>query len=301
MKILITGSTGLLGQALSRHLTPSAEVVGLSRHTPVERTERVQHVVCDLSDVPRTTSVLRDARPDVVIHTQAMSNVDQCELDPHAAQTMNVTTTQSILRALPSPQTFFVHVSTDYVFDGARQRPYDEHDAPHPLSVYGRSKLEGERLALGYPKSLVIRPSTLFGQGRMNFCDHIVEQLQRGGLVEAFIDQQTSPTYTEDLAEAIARLLQTVHRSAAPLPSRILHLANAGGVSRYEFAQRVATLLGISPEGIRGIRMAEQRRPAPRPSYSVLTSCYASSVIGDTLPPWDNALERYLRQRHWIN
>ena len=247
--------------------------------------------------------VIRALRPEVVIHAQALSDVDRCEQDQELTHAMNVRTTANIIEALRDTGALMVYVSTDYVFDGAKGIPYDETDEPRPLSVYGRSKVKSERLTLDYAHGIVVRPSTLFGPGRMNFCDSIVTRVKAGQSVEAFQDQVTSPTYTEDFAEGIGHVVRTLQRQgvSAAMPSRILHVANAGGCSRLELAQRVVDLLGSSREHIRPIRMAEQQRPAPRPAYSVLTSCYLFAMIGRTLRPWDDAVHAYLRARHWLN
>ncbi len=238
---------------------------------------------------------MRELQPDVVIHAQALSDVDRCELDPGMAEEMNVRTTAHVVEALEQTTAWLVQISTDYVFDGTKGSPYDETDEPNPLSVYGKTKLASERLALARERSVVVRPSTLFGPDRMNFCDEIVMRLREGQRVEAFKDQTTSPTYTEDLAEALTALVQRLQREA--IPSRILHVANQGGCTRLEFAQRIADLAGYPRERIEAIRMAQQRRPAPRPACSALTSRYASRMIGRTLRPWDDALQAYLRQR----
>ena len=241
--------------------------------------------------------------PDVVIHTQAFSNVDECERDPRLAEAMNVTTTVNVVKAIQGIGSLLVYVSTDYVFDGAKGRPYDETDSPKPLSVYGRSKLEGERLVLDYAYGVVVRPSTLFGHGRTNFCDQIVLRVNAGQPVQVFVDQVTSPTYTEDLAEGLDDLVQAIRERStiAALPSRVYHITNAGCCSRLEFAQRVVALVGGSREYLQPIRMAQQQRPAPRPACSALTTRYLSQIIGRTLRPWDAALEAYLRQRRWLN
>ena len=230
---------------------------------------------------------------------------------------MNVETTAHLVRALGARPAVLLYVSTDYVFDGEQGRPYDEHDAPRPVSVYGRSKLEGEREALRHPRAVVIRPSTLFGPGRMNFCDAVVRALQEGGTIEAFTDQTTSPTYTEDFA-AMARELITALTRPAPTPnsvpgvesggarlvwgpaSRVVHLTNAGHASRVEFAHRVADLLGRSREAVRPIRMADQRRPARRPACSALTSTELMPLTGRMMRPWDDAVRAYLQQRRWL-
>ena len=214
---------------------------------------------------------------------------------------MNVETTATLVRVLRGAPAVLVQVSTDYVFDGAKGAAYDERDAPHPLSVYGRTKAEAEQIALRHPRAAVVRTSTLFGEGRMNFCDHLVERLRQGQPVEAFRDQVTSPTYAADLAEALARLGDALARSADGRWARVYHLANAGGCSRVAFAERVAELVGGSKTFIRAIAMADQRRPAPRPAYSALATVHAPQMIGRTLRPWDEALHAYLQARGWLS
>lgn len=245
---------------------------------------------------------MRACQPDVVIHTQALSDVDQCEREPRSAEALNIETTRHVIKALDGTGAILLSLSTDYVFDGLKGSPYHEDDPPHPISVYGQSKLDAERVSLGYARAVVIRPSTLFGSGRMNFCDHIVSRLTAGQPVEVFRDQVTSPTYTDDAAEAIAELLAVMRPAAVDgLPSRVLHVTNEGGCSRLEFAERVADLLGCSRQHLRAIDMAEQRRPARRPPSSVLTTRYLPELIGRRLRPWDEALRAYLCQRHWLS
>ena len=275
-------------------------MTGLSRHAPSGPAPG-RHVVCDLLDARRTAEVIRACRPDVVIHAQALSDVDRCEREPMLADALNVTAIRHVLRALDGAGALVVYISTDYVFDGTKGAPYDERDEPRPISVYGRSKLEGERTALAAPRSIVVRTSTLFGSGRMNFCDHIVGQLTAGEPVEAFADQVTSPTYSDDLAGGIAQLSAALRDAWNVEGPRVFHLANAGGCSRVEFAMRVAELLGLPRTLIRGIPMAQQRRPALRPPYSALTSVYVEQMIGRMLRPWDEALAAYLRQRRWLS
>jgi len=234
-----------------------------------------------------------------------MSDVDACERDPAQAHAQNVETVANLTEALGEGRSggigsVFVYVSTDYVFDGTKGTPYDETDPPHPISVYGRSKADGEQAALGYERGVVVRPSTLFGAGRANFCDMIARGALEGGTVEAFTDQTTSPTFTDDLAEAIGDLIPALAAGRTGMP-RIFHTANAGGCTRLAFAHRVVDLLGRPRSCVRPIRMHEQQRPAQRPAYSALTTRVLPAIIGRTLRPWDEALEAYLRQRHWLS
>ena len=271
---------------------PRADVVGLSRRPPAGHSAG-GHLTCDLRDAETVRRALEAVRPDVIVHAQAMSDVDRCEQDPTEAWAMNVTTAEHLCLAR-DPLTLLVAVSTDYVFDGTKGRPYDEADAPHPVSVYGRSKLEAERVILAQSNTYVVRPSTLFGPARMNFCDLIIQRARQGEPIEAFVDQTTSPTYTEDLAEGTEQLVEAIRRARAGDLPRIYHLTNAGSCRRVEFAERVLELVGAPRSLIRSIRMAEQRRPAQRPAYSALTSRHLGATIGRTLRPWDEALQAYL-------
>lgn len=218
-------------------------------------------MVCDLLDAQRTANVIRDCRPDVVIHAQALSDVDQCEREPALADALNVTAIRHVLRALEGTGALVVYVSTDYVFDGTKAAPYDERDEPRPISVYGRSKLAGERAALAAPRSIVVRTSTLFGPSRMSFCDHVVKQLTAGEPVEAFADQVTSPTYSDDLAGGVAQLSAALRDAWNAEGPRVFHLANAGGCSRMEFARRVADLLGAPRTLVCGTRWPSSAAP----------------------------------------
>jgi dTDP-4-dehydrorhamnose reductase len=237
----------------------------------------------------------------VVIHAQALSDVDRCQREPELAEAMNVWPVTHLVRTLGETGGTLLFLSTDYVFDGAKGGPYDEEDQPNPLSVYGASKRRGEGVALGYPRAAVIRLSTLFGPARMNFCDHVAQSLQAGRAVEAFADQVTSPSYTEDVAEAIAELVAALGKDGvAAWPSRILHVANAGGCSRLAFASRIAELVGGSREHVRPIRMTDQARPAPRPRDSSLSSRYLHHLVRRPLRSWQDALQAYLSRRRWL-
>ena len=254
-------------------------------------------MVCDLSDGAQVVQAVERLRPDVVVHTQAMSDVDRCEREPDLARRMNVEATEYLVKALAGTPAILLYISTDYVFDGASGRPYDETDAPNPISVYGRSKLDGEQAALRLSRAAVIRPSTLFGPARMNFCDAIVQALQAQRRMEAFADQTTSPTYTDDMASAIRGLVVLFSASNRWPVSRIVHLTNAGAATRVAFAHTVADALGCSRSFVQPIRMAEQHRPARRPAYSALTSKELIPLLGTAMRPWQEALRAYLDSR----
>lgn len=261
---------------------------------------RYRHVAADLLEVDRVRRLVRELQPQIVIHAQALSDVDRCQLEPQEARSQNVVTTERLVEALNGRHALLIHLSTDYVFDGTKGVPYDEHDAPHPLGVYGTTKLEAERIALRHERSIVVRTSTLYGPARINFCDFIISRMRAGQSVEAFTDQVTSPTFVEDLAQGIVELGMALQARPDDRWPRIVHLTNPGACSRVEFSDRVAQLLGVSPTLVRRISVADQRRPAPRPAYSALTSIYIRHLLGRELRPWDQALQAYLHQHHQL-
>lgn len=275
-------------------------MIGVSRHARPSCAD-ARHEICDLTDPQATSRFVRHVKPDVVIHTQALSDVDRCEHEPQLAQAQNVQTLEHLCRALNAFRPVLIAASTDYVFDGTKGSPYHESDPPRPLSVYGRTKLAAEQCVLGTPYGYVVRFSTLFGPGRTNFCETIAQRMRHHESVEAFVDQTTSPTYTPDLAEGMQALVEALTaRRANGLP-RVYHLTNAGGCTRLEFARHVARLVGAQLSLVQAVSMAAQRRPAPRPAYSVLTSHCVAPVLGRVLRPWHDAVQAYLTQQGWLN
>ncbi len=256
-----------------------------------------RHRVCDLRDGAQAARLVETLHPALVIHCQALSDVDRCEREPDEAYAQNAGTIHHLLEALQGSGARFIYVSSDYVFDGRKGSAYDEQDRPNPLSVYGKAKREGEQVALRSPGAVVARPSTLFGSGRMNFCDSIVERVRAGQPVDAFLDQVTSPTYTTDLAEGLADLGLALANAPEWTGPRIFHMVNAGSCTRAGFAHRVVELVGGSHALVREIPMASQPRPAPRPACSALTSISLHQIIGRSLRSWDEALQAYLQPR----
>jgi dTDP-4-dehydrorhamnose reductase len=181
-----------------------------------------------------------------------------------------------------------VQLSTDYVFDGKADQPYRESDAPKPTSGYGRSKLAGERAAELARRHLIVRTAWLFGEGA-NFVASIRRQLDAGTKTLRVVNAQRGcPPYTVDLAEAMLRLLESGTMG-------VIHAVNAGSATWFEFAQEILRLLGSDAEVV-PISTAEAARPAPRPACSVLDTSELRRILGSDLPPWQDALTRYLRE-----
>jgi dTDP-4-dehydrorhamnose reductase len=211
----------------------------------------------------------------LVLHAAAWTDVDGAEADPAGAEAVNVTGTRNVV-ALGAPVVYF---STDYVFDGAKREPYVESDEPGPLSVYGRTKLEGER-EVG--EGWIVRSSWLFGWAGHNFVRTMLELGRRQDEVAVVADQVGCPTYAGHLAEATKELLA--------LPGGVWHLAAGGECSWAEFAAAIFEEAGLNTR-VREITTEEIGRPAPRPAYSVLRS---EREGGPRLPHWREGLRACL-------
>jgi dTDP-4-dehydrorhamnose reductase len=231
-----------------------------------------------------------ERRPRLVINCISFNDVDRAETDPAAANAVNATGAQAVAQACARIGSQLIHLSTDFVFEGAAGRPFREDDPPRPLSAYAKSKLLGERLvAESLPGSLIVRTAWLFGPGRPTFVDKVLALARTQGRVQVVEDQVGSPTYSRHLAAALIKLAQgwTVG---------VLHVVNSGQASRLEMARLALSLCGLDPMLAQPISSAQLGRPAPRPAYSVLDAGQAARILGAPLPPWDRALASYLQE-----
>lgn len=250
MNVLVTGAGGQLGREL------------------VERFGTDHVVACDRSALDVTNrdqvrTVVTSTRPDAVVHAGAWTHVDGCEGDPDRAHQVNSLGTRHVAEAARLVGARVCYVSTDYVFDGEAGRPYHEWDRPNPLSVYGRSKLGGET-ELG-PDDTVVRTSWVCGRHGRNFVKTVLERARAGERLRVVDDQHGCPTFADDLAAMIRRLV--VDRAPGTY-----HVTNQGPVTWYGFAREILAAGGLSPEAVEPITTEEMDppRPAPRPRYAVL-------------------------------
>jgi dTDP-4-dehydrorhamnose reductase len=276
MRCLVLGGTGMLGQA----------VVGEARSRG--------HAALGLShaqaDVTCRESLLHWAdffRPDVVVNCAAFTKVDACETESETAFRVNGAAVENVASAADRAGARLLHVSSDYVFDGTAREPYREDAATAPLSVYGRSKLEGERHVLAYPRGLAVRTSWLFGPGGPNFAATMAALIRQGKLPLRVVDDQVGrPTYTRFLARALVDL------AALPVTG-VMHYGNREPVSWYAFATAIARLLPGRAE-VLPVTTADFPRPAPRPAYSVLAVDRFEEAAGRPVEPWEAGLADYL-------
>ena len=278
---LITGAGGQLGAALVDHLgARGARVVG--RDSSLD--------VCDTDAV---AAVLETAGPEprVLVNAAAFTDVDGCEREPARAEAVNAAAPAALAKLCDASDARFVHVSTDFVFAGDADRPLREDDPVGPRSVYGRSKLAGERGVLAaVPGALVVRTAWVFGRGA-NFVAAICRKARQladegqGGALRVVADQIGSPTYAEDLAEGLVRL---VERDATGL----YHLANREPASRIELARVALAHVGLEVP-CEPVTTAEYPLPAERPLYTVL-DCSRAEAAGVALRDWRDAVAAYL-------
>ena len=277
MKVLITGANGQLGHELVRAAIASGhEVVATS------------HETLDITDKSAVDAAITAARPDVVIHAAAWTAVDACESDPDKALLVNGTATKYVVDAAHAVGAHVVYISTDYVFDGNKTSGYDEGDTPNPQSVYGSSKLAGER-ALG-TNDAIVRIAWVCGFYGANMVKTILRLAEQPQL--KFVDDQIgNPTFADDAAEMIVRIA-TEKRSGA------WHVTNQGDVSWYEFAREVLIAGGFDPDKVAPIKTHELQppRPAKRPFNSVLNNSGLKNAGIDLLPDFRIPLKRLVSQ-----
>lgn len=272
MRCLVFGGAGMLGQAVVAEARSRGwDALGLSR------------AQADVTDRDRLLYWADGFRPDVIVNCAAFTRVDDCETETERAFAVNGEAVEYVAEAAARAGAALVQVSTDYVFDGEAREPYREDAETAPRSVYGRSKLEGERRALAYGRSLVVRTSWLFGAGGPNFVATMVGLIEAGRLpLRVVRDQEGCPTYTGFLAAALLDLART---GAAG----IVHYRNREPVSWYAFAAEIARLWGGTAEVV-PVTTAEFPRPAPRPAYSVLDVSRFEKIAGRSVEPWEKGL-----------
>ena len=278
MRIIITGHKGQLGRAL-REALQGETLFGL---------DLPQH---DITDGQATARAIADFAPQVVIHAAAMTNVDGCESDPDAAYRINGLGTQNVALASQKCGAAMVCVSTNEVFDGTKDEPYLEFDQPHPINVYGSSKLAGELITQALlNRFYIVRTAWLYAQGGSNFVTKMIQIADERGELRVVADEVSSPTYAPDLAEAIAKLIRTDHYG-------IYHFTNEGVCSRYDFAIKILELAGRGHVPIHPITSDQYARASTPPLYAPIRNFCAATALGIALRPWEEALEEYFVHR----
>jgi dTDP-4-dehydrorhamnose reductase len=272
MKLLIVGADGQLGTDMARVLALLAAVTALTSHD------------LDIANRPILKQAIESARPDVVVNCAAWTAVDRAETEPDAAYRVNVLGARNVAQAARRVGARVVYFSTDYVFDGAATEPYDEDAPTGPLSVYGRTKLQGEQATReANPDHLILRLAWLYGSTGHNFVRTVLRLAHEKDELRIVDDQVGSPTFTED---AVHQLWTAIEDGC----SGTYHCVNAGQASWHAFATRIVRRLGLGIPVV-PIRTADYPTPAHRPAYSVLADRKFDLEQLNSMRPWEDALD----------
>ncbi len=273
MKIAITGSDGQLGRALILALRDPHTIIPLP-HREFDITDRAN------------ISNLASLQPELVIQCAAMTNVDGAARDPVNAFRINAFGTQNVALACQKCKAALLYLSTNEVFDGKKDAPYLEHDAPNPINAYGKSKLAGEWYAQHLlEKFYIVRTAWLYAKGGGKFPDKILELAQRQSALSVVRDEIGSPTYVPDLANALAQLIETEQYG-------MYHLVNAGACSRYEWAVEILRMANV-PRAVKPITLAEYARASTPPPNGALENFAAATTLNIKLRSWEDALRAF--------
>ena len=277
MKVLVTGAGGMLGQALVPCLRSRDHEV-----TPLPREE------LDVTNFERVQQTLGKLKPELILHCGAYTKVDQAESEPALAYHINGYGTENLAVACNALNIPLLYVSSDYVFDGEQQYPYNTWDATRPLSIYGKSKLAGEKAVMRHlQKFYIVRTSWLYGPNGKNFVETILGLAEQNKPLRVVSDQHGTPTCTLSLSELIADLIETKRYG-------VYHAADEGVTNWYEFAKEIVAGYDID---VHPIETKDMPRPATRPKYSVLDKTTLLSTIGRESIPWRDSLKTYLDLR----
>ena len=278
MHILITGAKDRLGSLLAERERARGHGV-----TGIDRDE------LDVTDFAATRSFITQHAPDIVLHAAAWTDVDGCAREPERALVINGYGAQHVALAAAEVGAPVLYVSTNEVFDGQSGRPYYEYDAPFPINAYAASKWAGEQAILHHaPRHYIVRTSWLFAHGGRNFLHSILAAAAAGKHLRVVTDEVANPTYTDDLADAIAALAESGRFGT-------YHLVNQGACSRFELARFALDCAGYSAVPIQPIRSNEWPRPSTPPPYTPLVNS-AGPLVGITLRPWQEAVQAFLER-----
>ena len=292
-KLLIIGASGLLGSKLYSQAAGRYDLSG-TYNPEVDGKSSLRLEPLDIGSKEEVDRLFGKVRPEVVILTAAMTNVDACERQPLVANRVNATGPELVARSCKKAGARLVHVSTDYVFDGSKMRRYTEEDIPRPISVYGSSKLAGERAVLStLPEAVVARPAVLYGwsplEDKENFVTWVLKKLRSGERVTMFEDQWVSPTFADDLART---LLELAERDVKGL----WHVSGPDCLDRPICGRMIAKAWGLDEGMVVPVPSSSVSLPAKRPKYSCLDVSKVERLLGRRMASFEEGL-RTMREQ----
>lgn len=293
-RVLVTGASGLIGRQVTRDLVAENFDVYSCYHT--DRPEFGIETQLDLTKKEKIESILQSIKPEVVIHLAAITDVDMCETQKELAHLVNAKATEILAVESARHNSFFVYLSTDYVFNGKNSMS-NETDMPDPVNFYGRSKLDGEIALSNFTSSYsIIRTSTPFGLHRKkkSFPLWIKENLELKKEIPVLVDQFTSPTFVPNLSKMLIEVAIKQIRGT-------IHLAGSTRISRYEFARIIADKLNLDSDLLKPIKIAEMKWVAKRPQDSSLNVSKALQILDNKSQTIESSLECFLGQIKSLN
>ena len=288
LKVLVTGSAGLVGQQVVKDLSNSHQVFSCYNESKPEYGDSVK---MDLKNREMISSILTEKKPDIVIHLGAMTDVDLCEKEKTSASEINTKATEIIAKECSKLNSFLVYVSTDYVFDG-NLGMYKEDNVTNPLGFYGKSKLEGEKVVQNFSTNWCIaRTSTPFGlhPTKKSFPMWVIENLQKQKQIDVLIDQFTSPTYIPNLSRMLVEISER-------RITGIIHVAGASKISRYQMASMISDKLNLDGTLLKQISINKMKWVAQRPKDSSLDVSRASSILKEKPQKIDQSLNLFINE-----
>jgi len=283
--ILITGANGQLGSELR---SVSESFYGYDFiFTDIDE--------LDITDTGRTADFIMKNKPGWIVNCAAYNSVDKAETETDRSMLINSTAVKNISEAVRGSDCRFIHVSTDYVFNGSTNVPYDENAVPDPQTSYGRSKLAGENAALLHNRSMIIRTSWLYSRHGSNFVKTILSKAKKNDTLQVVFDQTGTPTWAADLAEVIMNIISSVIRNHVAFNPGIYHYSNEGVCSWYDFATAIVEEAGLNCK-VRPILSKEFNAAAKRPFYSVLDKTKIKENYNLEIPHWRTSLNKCIKQ-----
>ena len=296
MKILLLGKNGQVGWELQRSLAPLGEVLALDRRSTPHGG--------DLSQPERLAQTVREWRPDVIVNAAAHTAVDKAESEPDVARCLNATAPAALAQAAAEVGAWLVHYSTDYVFNGQGDLPWQEGDATGPLSVYGQTKLEGEQaIAASGCKHLIFRTSWVYAARGGNFAKTMLRLAAERERLTVINDQHGAPTGADLIADVTAHAIRQVMANSAPTLAGVYHLVASGETTWHGYASHVIAQarhinpeLGLKVSDIAPVPTSAFPTPAQRPLNSRLSTHKLQQAFGLVLPPWQQGVNRMLAE-----
>jgi dTDP-4-dehydrorhamnose reductase len=278
MKVLVFGGAGLLGTDIIEGCRDENEMIAPASSE------------CDITKAEEVYEYIMIHRPDVVINSAAITDVDKCEEYPDAAFCINAMGAKNIAVACRDFSVKMMHISTDYVFDGTKGDAYSESDPVNPINAYGRSKAMGEELVkTSGAKYMIIRTAWVFGARRRHFVDYVADCINKGEEIIAVKDMVSSPTYSVDLAETIKKMI--------PINTfGTFHAANKGYCSRVQMVEEIMKIMRKTTR-VQVLNQSQWKRPAMRPAFSALKNYHLQLMDIDNMAGWRDSLKRYLRSK----